>query len=78
MSMLQKFLNLQLINIAEDENLTKLKKACDDVVKKLAKNKSKVVSYTLIALDSELPAENADVAEVITKTQKRSYLSNQE
>jgi GTPase-associated system helical domain len=64
MTMLQKFLNHQLINIAEDENLNKLKKSCDDIVKKLAKNKSKVISYTLVALDPEILAENAEVKEV--------------
>jgi hypothetical protein len=76
--MLQKFLNHQFMSVAEDENLAKLKKACDEVVKKLVKNKPKVVSYTLIALDPEVSAENDDVVEVndiITKHWK-TFVSN--
>lgn len=78
MSMLQKFLNNQFIIVGEDENLTKLKKACGEVVKKLVKNKPKIVSYTLIALDPEVSAENADIVEVtgIITNHWKTFVSN--
>ena len=71
MNLLQNFLNHQFINIGEDANLTKLKKTCDELVKKLIKNKSKIIPYTLIALDPEVPADDVDVAEVTSNIVKK-------
>jgi hypothetical protein len=62
--MLQEFLSSNFITLTEDANLIKLKKASDELVKKLQKTKSKVIPYTLVALDPDIPADNQDVAEV--------------
>lgn len=62
--MLQQFLNNNFIQITEDENLNKLKKACDEVIKKVGKDKSKIVSYTLKALDPEIHVQDSSILEV--------------
>jgi len=62
--MLQQFLNHNFIQITEDDNLNKLKKACDEVIKKVNKDKSKIASYTLVALDPEIPIQDSSIAEV--------------
>jgi hypothetical protein len=62
--MLQQFLNNNFIQITEDENLNKLKKASDKVLKKLVKDKTKVIEYTLVAIDPEIPADNGIINEV--------------
>jgi len=62
--MLQKFLDLNFIQIQNDENLNKLRKASREIVKKLVKNKAKIISYTLIALDPDVKANNSDLNEV--------------
>ncbi len=62
--MLHEFLNAQLLPITEDSNFEKLKKSAEDVTKKLNKNKAKILSYTLAALDPEIPADNPNLLEV--------------
>ena len=62
--MLQQFLNHSFIQISEDENLGKLRKACDEVAKKIAKDKSKIITFTLTALDPNVAAENVTIKEV--------------
>jgi hypothetical protein len=68
--MLQEFLNANLLPITDEVYFEKIKKTADEITKKLAKNKLKILSYTLTALDPEIPADNPDiieVKEVITK-----------
>lgn len=62
--MLQEFLNANLLPITDEGYFEKIKKTADQLTKKLNKNKAKVLSYTLTALDPEIPADNADVIEV--------------
>ncbi len=62
--MIQEFLNEQFIQITEDANFDKLKKACAEVVKRITKDKAKISTYTLIALDPEVAADNVDLVEV--------------
>lgn len=62
--MIQKFLNNSFIQISEDDNLGKLRKACDEVAKKIIKDKSKIITYTLTALDPDVSAENVTIKEV--------------
>jgi hypothetical protein len=62
--MLQEFLNLNFIQITEDSNVEKLKKAATEIAKKIIKNKTKISAYVLIALDPEISADNPDVKEV--------------
>jgi hypothetical protein len=62
--MLQEFLNNNFMVITEDANHGKLKKASDELVKKIQKAKSKVSIYTMIALDPEISPDNPDVVEV--------------
>lgn len=61
--MLQSFLDHNFIQIKEDENLAKLRKAGGELARKLSKNKAKIISYTLIALDPEVKANNSDLNE---------------
>lgn len=62
--MLQQFLNNSFILISEDENLTKLKKACDEVVKKISKDRAKIVAFTMAGIDPEIPPTNGAILEV--------------
>ena len=62
--MLQEFLNHNLLTITDDAHVEKLKKSSDEIVKKLQKNKHKIMSYTLVALDPDAPADNLDFVEV--------------
>lgn len=62
--MLQEFLNINLLPITEEVYFEKLKKVSEEIAKKLIKNKTKVLSYTLTALDPEIPADNPDIIEV--------------
>jgi hypothetical protein len=62
--MLQEFINQNLIDMKDEKNLTMLKKACNDVVKNLKKNKSKVQRFTLMALDPNISARNSEVIEI--------------
>ena len=62
--MLQNYLNANLLPLTDDEDFKKLKKSADDIAKKLVKSKTKIVSYTLSAIDPEISVDNADIAEV--------------
>jgi GTPase-associated system helical domain len=68
--MLQEFLNANLLPITDESYFEKLKKTADQLAKKLTKNKSKILSYTLTSLDPEISPDNPDlieVKEIITK-----------
>ena len=62
--MLQNYLNANLLTITSDEDSKKLKKSATDIIKKLLKNKAKIVSYTLSAIDPDVSPENTDIVEV--------------
>lgn len=62
--MLQEFLDANLLPITDEGHFEKIKKTADELAKKLTKNKAKVLSYTLTALDPDVPADNPDVIEV--------------
>ena len=62
--MLQEFLDANLLPITDEGYFEKIKKTADEITKKLTKSKSKILSYTLIALDPEVPADNPDIIEV--------------
>jgi len=62
--MLQNYLNANLLSLTDDGDFKKLKKSADDIAKKLAKSKTKIVSHTLSAIDPDISVNNADIAEV--------------
>jgi len=62
--MIQEFLTNNLIQITEDENVEKLLKASAALEKKLSKDKSKIPTFTLIALDPEIKVTDPNVQEV--------------
>jgi len=62
--MIQEFLTNNLIQILEDGNVDKLKKASALIEKKLLKHRNKITTYTLIALDPEIPVTDPNVQEV--------------
>ncbi|WP_241314043.1 GTPase-associated system all-helical protein GASH [Chryseobacterium arthrosphaerae] len=69
--MIQNYLEANLIVITDDNDVKKLKKAAEQVFKNLAKNKKKIISYTLSAIDPNTPADNTEIVEVkdiITKS----------
>jgi len=63
-SILQEYLNLQFIPLDDDSALDKLKKASADIAKKLQKDKSKIIPYTLVALDPKVVVDDLSLAEV--------------
>jgi hypothetical protein len=52
--MIQDYVNANLLSITADEDFKKLKKASEEIAKKLLKNKTKIVSYTLSAIDPDI------------------------
>ncbi|WP_343624470.1 GTPase-associated system all-helical protein GASH [Flavobacterium lindanitolerans] len=62
--MLQSYLNANLLSLTDDGDFKKLKKSADDIAKKLAKTKAKIVSYTLSAIDPDISVDNIDIMEV--------------
>lgn len=62
--MIQKYLNANLLSLTEDEDFKKLKKSAEDIAKKLAKSKTKIVSFTLTAIDPEISPDNGNILEV--------------
>lgn len=62
--MIQEFLTNNLIQITEDDNFEKLLKASAVLEKKLSKDKSKIPTFTLIALDPEIKVTDPNVQEV--------------
>lgn len=63
-SILQEYLNLQFIPLDDDSALDKLKKASAEIAKKLQKDKSKIIPYTLVALDPQITVDDSSLAEV--------------
>lgn len=63
-SILQEYLNLQFIPLDDDSALDKLKKASAEIAKKLQKDKSKIISYTLVALDPKVAVDDSSLGEV--------------
>lgn len=63
-SVLQDFLDNRFIKTAEDSDLDKLKKVSSDIQKQLRKNKTKVISYALVALDPMISDDDPVVCEV--------------
>lgn len=63
-SILQEYLNLQFIPLDDDSALDKLKKASAEIAKKLQKDKSKIITYTLVALDTQVSVNDSSLAEV--------------
>lgn len=63
-SILQEYLNLQFIPLDDDSALDKLKKASGEIAKKLQKDKSKIISYTLVALDPQISVNDSSLVEV--------------
>jgi GTPase-associated system helical domain len=61
--MIQEYLNAQFIQTTEDANFEKLKKTCVDVAKKISKDKAKILVYSLVAFDPEVPADNKHIVE---------------
>lgn len=62
--MLQNYLNANLLSLTDDGDFKKLKKSANDIAKKLVKSKTKIVSYTLSAIDPDISIDNAGIAEV--------------
>lgn len=62
--MLQNYLNANLLSITDEGDFKKLKKSADDIAKKLAKSKTKIVSFTLSGIDPDISPDSADIVEV--------------
>lgn len=62
--MLQNFLDESLITLTEDAQFAKLTKAAGELSKKLAKDKSSVVRYTLAAIDPLVSPDNTEIKDV--------------
>ncbi len=62
--MLQNYLNANLLSLTDDGDFKKLKKSADDIAKKLVKSKSKIVSYTLTAIDPDISVNDTAIVEV--------------
>lgn len=63
-SILQSFLDNHFIKTDDPSHIDHLNKAATDVQKKLTKNKTKVIDYTLVALDPTVSDENSIICEV--------------
>ena len=64
-SMLQRFLNEGLLPIGDDDTSFKnLQKASSALATKLARKKAKVIPYTLVALDPQIPADEPVLTEI--------------
>lgn len=61
--MLQNFLDENLIILTEDIQFTKLTKAATELAKKLTKDKSSIVRFTLAAIDPETAPDNPEIKE---------------
>lgn len=76
--MIQEYLNEQFIQTTEDANFEKLKKTCAAVAKSISKDKAKILAYSLIAFDPDVPADNKEVTEIKTLIIEnwQTFLSN--
>lgn len=62
--MIQNYLSGNVLVITEDAHVEKLKKSAEELSKKLLKNKTKIVEYTIVALDPHVLPNNSHVLEV--------------
>jgi hypothetical protein len=62
--MIQNFLNHQFIKLTDDTSVSKLQKSSAKLIKNIGKNKSKIASYTLVAFDPQIAANNNIIVEV--------------
>lgn len=63
-SILQIFLDNRFIKTDEPEHITKLEKASSEIQKQLSKKKTKIISYTLVALDPTISDKDPIIGEV--------------
>lgn len=63
-SILQSFLDNRFIKTDQPEHIANLNKASDEIQKLLRKNKRKIISYTLVALDPTISGDEPIVREV--------------
>lgn len=63
-SILQSFLDKRFIKTDESENIANLNKAVVELQKRLSKNKEKIITYTLVALDPTISDDDPIVQEV--------------
>ncbi|HUV51025.1 MAG TPA: GTPase-associated system all-helical protein GASH [Anaerolineae bacterium] len=63
-SILQSFLDKRFIKTDESENIANLNKAVAELQKRLSKNKEKIITYTLVALDPTISDDEPIVQEV--------------
>ncbi len=62
--MIQEYLNEQFIRTTDDANFEKIKKASIELAKRIVKDKVKILDYSLIAFDPEVPADNNYILEI--------------
>jgi hypothetical protein len=62
--MLQSYLNATLLPVTDEGDFKKLKKSADDLAKRLLKNRHRILSFTLTALNSDVSVDDPDVKEV--------------
>ena len=63
-TLLQTYLNNQFVKTTEEGNINNLKKAIDELVKQLLKKRTKIIAYTLVALDPQISENDPVVIEV--------------
>ena len=69
--LLQKFLDRRILSIGEsDENFIKLGKAAFELAKTFSSKPAEVPSYTLVALDTEVPAEEPCIIQTLAVVTK--------
>ncbi|WP_066223694.1 GTPase-associated system all-helical protein GASH [Formosa haliotis] len=61
--MLQDYLNSMLLSITDEGDFKKLEKSAIEISKKIIKDRSKIVSYTLAAIDPEVSVESSVIEE---------------
>ena len=76
--MIQEYLNEQFIQTTEDANFEKLKKTCADVAKKIGKDKAKILAYSLVVFDPQIPANNNEIVGIknLIVENWQTFLSN--
>lgn len=65
--MIQEYLNELFIQTTEDANFEKLKKTCVETAKMISKDKAKILAYSLIAFDPEVPVDNKEILDIKTQ-----------
>lgn len=76
--MLQEFLNHQFVEITSDEDLTKLRKAGVEILKRIEKRPGTLAAYASVAFDPTVEADNPDIREVedIVARQWKTFSAN--